>query len=171
MKDKQNKPPDKEPIELNLAVICLIIYLVVGNLPSTIRDWATARLVFLLEFLFLLLALFFAVLALRKIIRTRNNLPLIVIPGVIMMTTMVLLAVWIYTLSTTPFTPAYRLVCGPNMKGLGMAILVYADDNDGKYPTPDKWCDLVIQAGKIPKENFRCPANRKARSTYAMNPN
>ena len=57
------------------------------------------------------------------------------------------------------------------MKGLGMGMLVYANDNDGKYPAPDKWCDLVIQAGKIPKENFRCPANRKARSTYAMNPN
>ncbi len=64
-----------------------------------------------------------------------------------------------------------RMVCGSNLSGLGKAMLIYASDYDEKYPTPDKWCDLLIQYGDVTKKQFRCLGNKKERCSYAMNPN
>ena len=66
---------------------------------------------------------------------------------------------------------ATRLPCGSNMKELGMVMLIYANDNKGKYPESDQWCDLLIKDPNVPETSFVCPANKKARSTYAINPN
>ncbi|MHC4332978.1 MAG: hypothetical protein ACYSUV_04405 [Planctomycetota bacterium] len=62
------------------------------------------------------------------------------------------------------------VICGMKMSGLGKAVAVYANDYDGKYPTAEKWCDLLVQLEYVPEEQFRCPANRKARSSFAINP-
>ena len=63
------------------------------------------------------------------------------------------------------------MVCGSNLSGLGKAMLIYANDYDEKYPTPDKWCDLLIQHGDLTEQPFRCLGNKKERCSYAMNPN
>jgi endonuclease/exonuclease/phosphatase family metal-dependent hydrolase len=64
--------------------------------------------------------------------------------------------------------------CATNLKVLGIGIIIYNDDF-GKYPTPDKWCDLLIENNLFEtKESGRplkCPQNQKDICSYAMNPN
>jgi len=51
-----------------------------------------------------------------------------------------------------------------------MAIMVYSGDNDDKYPTADKWCDLLLEGGYVPEKLFICP-EQEGPSSYAINPN
>ncbi|MHC4213206.1 MAG: hypothetical protein ACYSWP_07545 [Planctomycetota bacterium] len=59
------------------------------------------------------------------------------------------------------------------MKQLGNAIIVYAHDNEGQFPTPEKWCDLLMSDGNIPAATFICPHSKakKGQSSYAFNKN
>ena len=63
------------------------------------------------------------------------------------------------------------IACRANLIGLGKAIKIYANDFDNKYPTPDKWCDLLIQHTDVTEKEFICPSAGKGRSHYAINPN
>jgi len=51
---------------------------------------------------------------------------------------------------------AFRQVCATNMSNLGKAMLIYAGDYDEKYPTPSKWCDLLIEYADVSPLTFRC---------------
>ena len=64
-----------------------------------------------------------------------------------------------------------RMVCGTNLSGLGKAILLYAADNNDTYPTPEKWCDLLLEREDVTEKMFRCPGNKNLRCAYAINPN
>ena len=46
-------------------------------------------------------------------------------------------------------------------------------DNNEVYPTPSKWCDLLLASGEINEKQLKCPANKNknVRCSYAMNPN
>ncbi|MBA7649984.1 hypothetical protein ES703_57783 [subsurface metagenome] len=78
---------------------------------------------------------------------------------------------------------SFRVVCGANMSGLGKAMLLYANDNDDKFPTPAKWCDLLIEYTEVDERMFRCRGAFGCRGTrcykgvsgklcsYAMNKN
>jgi hypothetical protein len=51
-------------------------------------------------------------------------------------------------------------------------MLIYAGDYDEKWPTADKWCDLLIEHGKdknAVEKWLKCPANKNGRSHYAIN--
>jgi hypothetical protein len=63
------------------------------------------------------------------------------------------------------------LVCRSHLSSLGKAMLTYANDFDDKYPTADKWCDLLMKYAEVTEKPFKCPANKKERCSYAMNPN
>jgi len=64
-----------------------------------------------------------------------------------------------------------RLRCGNNLDSLGKAVLAYANDNNGKYPVANRWCDLLLEGGYVNEDKFKCPANKNARCSYAMNKN
>ena len=78
---------------------------------------------------------------------------------------------------------AFRTVCATNLSGLGKAMLTYASDYDEKYPTPSKWCDLLIEYTEVDERMFRCRGAFGCRGTrcykgvsgklcsYAMNKN
>jgi prepilin-type processing-associated H-X9-DG protein len=70
---------------------------------------------------------------------------------------------------------AHKVVCGANMFGLGKAITIYASNHNGKYPTPDKWCDLLVEGDYASKKMFICRAapsqDDKDKCHYAINPN
>ena len=66
---------------------------------------------------------------------------------------------------------AQRMVCGTNLSRLGKAILIYACGYDDKYPTADKWCDLLVKYAEMSKEEFVCPSVGEGRCHYARNPN
>jgi len=64
-----------------------------------------------------------------------------------------------------------RLVCATNLSVLGKAIFIYSDENEGEYPAPSIWCDLLIENTDITAKQFRCYGNEKERCSYAINPN
>ena len=60
-----------------------------------------------------------------------------------------------------------------NLKELGMALHVYADEHAGQYPPAQHWCDaLAAENGDEVDFNdvFRCPQDETGPCSYAMNP-
>jgi len=69
---------------------------------------------------------------------------------------------------------ACRVVCGVKLSGLGRAIRVYDCDYD-RYPTPNAWCDLLIEYAEVNEDYFICNGalknSDKGPCHYALNPN
>jgi len=76
---------------------------------------------------------------------------------------------------------AQRAACMSNLKQLGIAAIMYADDNNEQYPTADKWCDLlepyyknnnILICPAAINKNFGCAIdpNTKHQCSYAINP-
>ena len=78
----------------------------------------------------------------------------------------------------------FRALCASNLRGLGLAMLIYADDY-GQYPEPNQWCDLLMKYGEMNERQFVCPSlificydkeifvrprPQTGRCYYAMNP-
>lgn len=61
-----------------------------------------------------------------------------------------------------------RLHCGTNLSLLSMAMLVYVNDSN-QYPTPEKWCDLLIEKCKVEPKTFRCQDSKEGPCNYALN--
>ena len=79
-------------------------------------------------------------------------------------------------------TPAKRpppiSICGSHLHRLGIVMRLYANDFDGKYPTSDKWCDLLVEnydeRHYVDAKTFICKSalrgGDKNRCHYAINP-
>ncbi|TKJ38888.1 MAG: hypothetical protein CEE38_04105 [Planctomycetes bacterium B3_Pla] len=63
---------------------------------------------------------------------------------------------------------AFRIVCSTNMVALSKAMLIYSNDY-GQNPTPEKWCDLLIEHVEVTPEMFRCKGAPEGPSNYAIN--
>jgi hypothetical protein len=63
-----------------------------------------------------------------------------------------------------------RDVCPEHLFALGKSLKIYADEH-GTYPAADKWCDILSQRNDVNETLFKCPYNKKARCSYAINPN
>jgi hypothetical protein len=68
----------------------------------------------------------------------------------------------------------YKMDCGSNMKSLGGCLVFYAGtESDGKFPTPNKWCDLLLERRVLTKGSlhlFACRGAQKGPCNYALNP-
>lgn len=66
-----------------------------------------------------------------------------------------------------------KVICGTNLRGIGIAMMVYANDNDDRFPTADKWCDLLVVHYYVDVEQFVCDRSdvKVGESSYAMNKN
>jgi prepilin-type processing-associated H-X9-DG protein len=95
----------------------------------------------------------------------------IVVPAVLSLVIVpLLLAILMPVLSRTKHI-AQRVVCGTNLKGLSTAMMVYANDYDDQYPTPEQWCDLLIQEVDVSPKSFQCPLDPEGTFSYAINEN
>ena len=65
--------------------------------------------------------------------------------------------------------------CNSNLHQLAITIKIYTDENEGKYPTPEIWCDLLQKSHPYIQEISVClgalEAGNKGKSHYAINPN
>jgi hypothetical protein len=62
-------------------------------------------------------------------------------------------------------------VYGAEMEKLGEAMAAYSLAHDGKYPPPEKWCDvLMTEAENLPPGSLRCLRAKMGRCHLAMNP-
>jgi len=50
-------------------------------------------------------------------------------------------------------------------------LLIYAGEYDDKYPTPSKWCDLLLEHTDVTEKQFRCKGTYEGPCNYAMNKN
>lgn len=66
---------------------------------------------------------------------------------------------------------AERTVCMTNLSGLSTAMMVYRNDYDNKYPTPEQWCNLLMQEADVSPKSFQCPEDPEGSFSYAINEN
>jgi len=93
----------------------------------------------------------------------------------IIISLIVILIVWIFLMLFLPAPPikqyAYQVKCRAYMRTLTIALVIYADEYNNMYPTPEKWCDLLIDKCEVPEETFRSHIGKGNRCNYALNPN
>jgi len=68
-------------------------------------------------------------------------------------------------------TGAQKIQCTTNLKKLGRTLIYYAKQNYHHYPSPDRWCDLLIEHTWVTAEDLQCAGAAKGRCHYALNPN
>jgi hypothetical protein len=68
-------------------------------------------------------------------------------------------------------TGAQKIQCTMNLKKLGGVLIYYAKQNYHHYPSPDRWCDLLIERTRVKQEDFQCAGAVKGRCHYVLNPN
>jgi hypothetical protein len=81
--------------------------------------------------------------------------------------------------ATAPFVREWdrklrlRTECQNKLHALGVALQCYADIDNQNYPSPDKWCDLLVEGDYMLKgpKLFLCNRWADGPSHYAMNPN
>jgi len=83
-----------------------------------------------------------------------------------------------------PVQTALGMACAFNLQRLGKAMLLYSNNN-GCYPEPNRWCDLLSEYEQIELKHFLCPGvtfqwrrqvfpwpvPKNEKCYYAMNPN
>lgn len=63
------------------------------------------------------------------------------------------------------------LACHFKLRQLYSALQQYAEeDPNNQYPTPERWCDLLMEKTNLNVNAFRCPRNSKGPCSYALNP-
>jgi hypothetical protein len=86
------------------------------------------------------------------------------------------IALFLFSLVPTPkylrrsLPPPSISMCRANLRTLKIALLIYSSENEGKYPTTDKWCDLLRDYYR--EKHLVCPSQERAgeRCSYAINP-
>jgi len=68
---------------------------------------------------------------------------------------------------------ALRTHCAANLNQIGIMMLIYANENDDKFPIADRWCELLIEHAGAKRSIFHCKASAAPPHTcsYAMNKN
>jgi len=61
---------------------------------------------------------------------------------------------------------ARRAVCMGHLRQLGLALIMYANDNDERLPAPDRWADALTNNLVSGAETFRCPITRAGDRPY-----
>jgi prepilin-type processing-associated H-X9-DG protein len=122
------------------------------------------------------LALILGIIALVKIAKSNGRLKGtgmaiigIVVPVVALPIVAIMMGIMLPGLAQAR-SAAQRVVCINNLKQLGVATMLYAKDNNDRYPSSDKWCDLLKPYYKDDKLLI-CPSASHAKCSYAMNKN
>jgi hypothetical protein len=180
MSATENNPKTQKPKTSKLAIAALIfgvLSLCTLGMVEPRHSWCgtlPARYLeaVLLLRLFAVIGLFLGIVALVRIakmgarsLRGHGFAIAAIVAGVVS------LLLGLLGLAPRPRPPHPALVCRANLKELGIAMRLYADDRTGKYPSPDKWCDLLEKGNYVLGGWLRCPRDKKGPCSYAINPN
>jgi hypothetical protein len=70
---------------------------------------------------------------------------------------------------------AVDMVCREDLSALGKAMQSYASEHEGRYPSADTWCDLLIQVQHVDENQLVCKSawirGDKGPCHYGSNPN
>ncbi|MHC4085880.1 MAG: hypothetical protein ACYSWZ_16950 [Planctomycetota bacterium] len=91
--------------------------------------------------------------------------------GIVINLFLILMAVTFFHSHKRIHEIAYRIVCAANLRGLGIAMHLYANDNNQNYPPVNKWCELLIESNDISEKALVCRSGEEARCHYAINLN
>jgi hypothetical protein len=70
-----------------------------------------------------------------------------------------------------PKASARRVGHATNMRLLGVNLRLYADEHGSTYPSPEKWCDVLVEwSGGHLRDALRYPKGEREGCPYAMNP-
>jgi prepilin-type processing-associated H-X9-DG protein len=64
---------------------------------------------------------------------------------------------------------AQSIRCINNVKQLSLAVRIYANDNNERYPAAKQWCDNITPFVGGSTEVFNCPLHQGQRCSYAFN--
>jgi len=178
MSERDKKVQEQKGRTSELAITSLVISLVV---PCTWLFWGALPresvwpVVFVLAITIFWLAVpVLAIIALVKIKKSGGLLKGrgLAITGLGVWLVIVIFGILPSLISRRPRELAPRVVCGTNMSGLVKAMVIYANDDElGRFPTADKWCDLLLELDYVSEKQFVCPEAGEGRCHYAVNPN
>jgi hypothetical protein len=134
-----------------------------------------------------LAGLILGIVAILKIRKSRGTLKGLVnaIAGTVL--AIMFLGIWLPSqILYDPLSP--RRLSQTNLCDFTRAIAIYSNDHNGKYPAPDKWCDLLLEGDYVELDSFVRrrltlywplvggemlvrPVPKRGRCDYAMNPN
>lgn len=114
------------------------------------------------------------IVALRKI--KISDLPLArsrraIIAIVLSATVLLIFILGLIAPTFTPYRPPPQLHCQVHIRNIRTAIIVYAEENNGRLPKSDTWCDLLKPYVYNPDESFVCPETKKEQCSYSFNMN
>ncbi len=177
-------------VVLAVVTFCIWLFWVCGTHvypPGPSRMQSLARNISVLPGL---VALILGIVAVLKIRKSRGTLKGLVTAIIGIALSVMFLGVWIpeQTLRDYPSYRRQRMISVSNLSGLGKAMVIYANEHDGKFPTPDKWCDLLLEGDYVRVNEFVrprlilyrpivgghllvWPPGKRGRCDYAMNPN
>jgi hypothetical protein len=167
MNEEENKTENQKPTTSKLAILSPLMVAL-----SFIILWRYSRFGYYIWLSLAIVGLVLGVAAMCQINYSKERKA-----GKVSAIFGVIIAIIFLYLAAQPDKPIHPLmVCGTNLSSLVKAMLTYAYDYNGKYPAVDKWCDILWESGKIPKDKvFICPGalqnGNKERCHYAMNPN
>ena len=166
--DDNTKEAKKKTSKLTVtSLVCLVIVVVYWFVAGFVDFEPLA----IIAGVFLMITLVSGIAALVRIKSSKNLLTgeWYAIAG-IFISLFLIIFLWI---GSRPRSIAYRMPCGTNLSNIGRAMLIYAQDHNGRYPEPSQWCDLLLKSGEITEKQLKCSANKNknVRCTYAMNPN
>ena len=86
-----------------------------------------------------------------------------------------LLGLYVQFFQVRPFLLRIELSCRhmesrEDLGRLGRAMLLYIEENNEKWPLPDKWCDLLLQSGYATKKDLIFKGRGQEHGYYAINP-
>jgi prepilin-type processing-associated H-X9-DG protein len=176
---KQTSAMAKKSLVLGLISLCTFILIV----PLVIISPVLGIINCCTFFLTAILAIIFGIISLIMIIRSHGQLKGMgmAIAGILIPIAVLFLMNSIF--NAPPPRTVQRVICGSNINALGKAMLLYAKDHNGKFPTSSKWCDLLMEYTNVKDSTFRCPGalsqwdklkykfTSDKLSNYAMNKN
>ncbi|GBC95072.1 hypothetical protein HRbin16_00859 [bacterium HR16] len=148
-------------IALGLTVIGVVM-LVAGRQASGLEILSLSGM------FALLVASVVGIIALVIAVVSRVSGATVAMAGAAIVAPVVMLSAVLFPIFRSAHIVAQSRLCMQHLRTLSMAMLLYAEDWDKRYPPSRTWCDSIRPYVRS-MDDYRCPAARHLQCGYAMN--